>query len=186
MRKTTIEKALDTNLQAGNSERLTVDDVTFSRLPLDHNTPVLSVPIKDDISGAIETAMKCRAILKSSGLTWSDIEKRPDWGPGYLDEKGEIWKKYSCHLIAFGKEFAPTGTADNQCIFLPKTEHLILFSNDADYLLIAEHYPSKNEFHYLKDHGYIFRDWTSKLLPGHAYFYDTDWDETTKKGFIIM
>lgn len=191
MKKSLIAQALEVNRSAGTAERITIDGITFSRLPLLPDQPVLCVSPgynedANDIEVALEKAKKAKQHLEKSGLSWTEIQKRFSASdPIHSNIHGEIWHDYDAHLDLFANTFLhePNGCS----IWSLKNKYINIYPVDADYMLVAKYWPSAEDVSYLEEHGFILRDYINDPQPYCTYFMNVDnWDSTTMSGIIKL
>ncbi|MBQ3408968.1 MAG: hypothetical protein IJH12_07195 [Clostridia bacterium] len=194
--KSTIEKALEANICAGFAERITIDGVTFSRLPLLPNMPVLEVsgdwrgPLKS-LEEAKEKAELARKFLAESGLTWHEVESQySPSDPFHSNVHGEIWSKCNSVLVCmsdvFRNEPKCNGIWSISDDYDP-ADYMAIYPSNASHMLIAEYFPSREDVKYLRELRYMRHDYVNDIRPDSVFFLDVDnWDIKTKHGIITL
>ncbi len=187
----TIQKALEANKTAGNAERITIDDVTFSRLPL--TEPILVLGYTDymgtrTISELTDIANEARDLVNSTGLTWDDYKKLPDRGPQYNGEIS-IWAKYGAYLYSLSSEFTHDGISSGGIWhYNYDSDFLVIMPQDASHALIAKYYPTPDEYRQLKQTGFKFKSRLRDPVESRAYFLNTvsRYDAETLTGIVTI
>lgn len=191
--KTTIEKALEANLTAGNEERITIDGVEFSRLPL--TEPVLWIPYADimqrvrTLEEVTTVATLAHAMIARSGLSWEDYRKLPLVGPEYRAEVS-IWKHYNASLELFSTEFLHEDKDITGLWYYDfNNDFVVVMPKESSHLLVAKYYPSAEEYQFLKSTGFKHKSSYTANHPDkrYAYFLNVEeYDAATLKGIITV
>ena len=188
---TTLENALNTNLTAVG-ERITVDGVEFSRLPL--NEPVLWVPYADimqrvrTLEEVTTVATLAHALIERSGLNWEDYRNMPLVGPQYRP-KVSIWKHYNASLELFSTEFLHEDTDIAGLWYYDfDNDFVVVMPKESSHLLVAKYYPSAEEYQFLKRAGFKHKHFTANHPDKrYAYFLNVEeYDAKTLKGIITV
>lgn len=186
--RNTIEKALKANRTAGNSERIIVDGVTFTRFPL--NQAVLCIYAGYDnryakVADAMEAAMKAKAHLLASGMSWEEIEQKYSASdPLHSNIHGEIWRSYNATLKIFNTVFLHE-PKDNRGIWAIPDDYIAVYPRDASHFLVAEYFPSQEDVKYLKRTFFIRSDIAGHPSPDDTYFTNIDkWNPETMEGIL--
>ena len=185
---TTIEKALEANKTAGNTERITIDGVTFTRFPL-HEAVLCVYEGYDkryaDIAKATEAAIQAKAHLETSGMSWEEIQKKFSASDPFRSNiHGEIWAKYDATLELFSNVFLHE-PEDCAGIWAIPDDFIAVYPRDASHLLVAEYFPSQEDVKYLKRMGFIRSDIAGHPKPIDTYFLkDVEWDPETMAGIL--
>jgi len=188
---TLIEKAIAANKTAGSVERITVDGIEFSRLPL--NEPVLCVPY--DRFGTIRTlaevteiAKKAHEMIDSTGLTWEEYRNLPLFGPQYRPEVS-IWNHFCSSLELLSNNLLHECNGISGIWYYNyDDDFLVIMPKDATHILTARYYPTPDDYNFLKfGCNYKFKSWLSYPNTRCAYFLDVEnYDANTKEGIITI
>ena len=190
--KTLIEKALEINLASGTAERIVVDGVTFSRIPLAE--PVLWVTYKDvmqrtrTLEEVVDVAKKAKKMIHSTGLSWKDYMQLPDRGPDYKSETS-IWKNYSCSLSLYSNEFLHESDSVRGLWYYDfRYDYVVILPRDASHMLVAKYYPTETEYHYLKRIlGFKHKNFpVNHIEPDYVFFPNKDVSSETMEGIITL
>lgn len=192
MKTLIIGKALEVNLASGTAERMVVDGVTFSRIPLAE--PVLWVTYKDvmqrtrTLEEVVEIAKKAKAMIDRTGLTWKDYMQLPDRGPDYKSETC-IWSNFFCSLSLYSNEFLH----EDDCVrglwyYDFRHDYVVVLPRDASHMLVGKYYPTEAEYRYLKSHGFIHKNFpVNHVEPEYVFFPNKDvYDAKTMEGIITL
>ena len=184
---TTIEKALEANKTAGNTERITIDGVTFTRFPL-HEAVLCVYEGYDkryaDIAKATEAAIQAKAHLETSGMSWEEIAKTFSASdPLHCNIHGQIWSKYDSTLKLFGNVFH-NAPEDNSGLWSIPDDYIAIYPRDASHLLVAEYFPTPDDVKYLKRCGYVRYDHAGHPGTMDTYFLNTEWNPETMAGIL--
>lgn len=190
--KTLIEKVLEINLASGTAERMVVDGVTFSRIPL--TEPVLCVTYKDimqrtrTLEEVVDVAKKAKEMINSTGLSWKDYMQLPDRGPDYKSETS-IWANYFCSLSLFSSELIHESNSVRGIWYYDfRYDYVVILPRDASHMLVGKYYPTEAEYRYLKSQGFKHKNYpVNHVEPEYVFFPNKDvYDAKTMEGIITF
>lgn len=188
-----IKKALETSKSAGKAERITIDGKSFNRLPI--NEPVLWVTYDDimqrirTLEEVVDVANQAKHMIDSTGLSWSDYRQLPEYGPGF-NSKTSIWLHYDCALSLFSTEFIHEDDSTKGLWYYDfDHDFVVIVPRDASHMLIAKHFPTEEEYLYLKGLGFVHKSLPIRHIePSYVFFLDTDtiYDAKTLDSIIVL